>query len=90
MSFPRSEPVAALELSDILRTTDRGIWVRIKATGKLAWLPRSRSQIFNRTAFVPQWLADKLCPASGGPGRKAVPCKRLAPRTERFAGQGRA
>jgi len=56
------ERVATVEITELLKTTDTGLWVRIKATGKLAWLPRSKSYLMPGLAVIPEWLAAKICP----------------------------
>lgn len=58
----RNEVLVPVEIEDIKATTDDGLWVVVKSTGKLAWLPRSRTQINGPVAFIPQYLADKICP----------------------------
>ena len=54
------EEVEPIEITEIAATTPGGIFARIKATGKLAWLPRSQTQIQPYLAIVPAWLARKL------------------------------
>lgn len=59
--------LAKVEISDIIGDpTDRCVKVRVKRTGKIACLPRSLTQFSRGTAFVPEWLAAKICPAPAG------------------------
>ena len=51
-----------VEITAIEATTERGIWARVKPTGKLAWFPKSQTQLSPGMAYIPQWLADKICP----------------------------
>lgn len=55
--------VVSIELSEIVRCTDRGIWARVKSTGKLAWLSRDYTQMLPGRAVVPVWLYRKIHPA---------------------------
>ena len=50
----------AIEISGILDTTDRGLRVRIKKTGAVAWIPRSCAQLRPGVVFVPTWLAKRI------------------------------
>lgn len=59
----RLQTVVALEITALLSTTDRGLQVRLKATGKTAWLPRAQTQLCPGLAVVPEWLAARVCPA---------------------------
>lgn len=54
------EYVVPVEITAVEATTDRGIWVRVKETGKLTWLPKSRTQMFRGMAFIPEWLHAKI------------------------------
>jgi hypothetical protein len=62
------EPVETIYLDDILDTTAKGIWVRMK-DGRLAWLPRDQTQLMPGRAIIPSWLHRKLYPEGGGNGR---------------------
>ena len=53
-------PTVAVEISDIPDTSQRGIQVVIKKTGKTAWLPRRHIEILPGHAIVPVWLLKKM------------------------------
>ncbi len=54
-----------IEITDIVRTTDRCVIARAKATGKLINLPRSISQFCPGMAIVPDWFARKVREKTG-------------------------
>jgi len=54
----------ALEITDILKTTERTIQVMLKNTGKPVWIRRDMAQIFGNRMFVPFWLAQKILSSS--------------------------
>ena len=67
--------VMPLPITELLSTTDRGLWVRVAQTGQLAWLPRSQTQLSPGMATVPEWLAKKLLKSDDIPtttGRKQI------------------
>ena len=48
-----------IEITDVVRTTDRCVIARAKATGKLINLPRSITQFSPGRAIVPVWFARR-------------------------------
>lgn len=64
--------VAAIEIVDIVGTTDNAIKAVVKQTGKQANFPRRLTQIHGPLAIIPEWLARQiLCPAPECCDRKA-------------------
>jgi hypothetical protein len=55
--------IAPVEITEIAATTEKGVWALVKKTGRLAWFPKSQTQFRPGLAIVPEWLAQKLCPA---------------------------
>ena len=67
--------VAAIEIVDIVDTTENSIKAVVKRTGKTANFPRSLTQFHGPLAIIPEWLARQiLCLAPEGcdPGADAV------------------
>ena len=62
----RRQRKVGIEITDIVDTDDRCIKVRVKETGKTACLPRFITEFKIGMAFVPEWLAAKICPAPAG------------------------
>lgn len=60
------QAVVPLEITALLAITDRGLQVRLKATGSTVWLPRAQTQMHPGLAVVLEWLAAKVCPAGDG------------------------
>ncbi len=51
--------VDCIEITDIVRTSDRCVIARVKDTGKLINLPRAITQFLPGRALVPMWFALK-------------------------------
>jgi hypothetical protein len=59
-------PCATIEIDDVIAGTYSAVCVLIRATGKLAWLPRNCTEIWPGLVIVPEWLAKKIgAPANG-------------------------
>ena len=64
--------VAAIEIVDIVDTTENSIKAVVKRTGKAANFPRSLTQFHGPLAIIPEWLARQiLCPVPEGYDRGA-------------------
>ena len=53
------QEILPIEVSEIVKTTPKAYWVRVKETGKLAYLSRNYTQWQPGRAFVPAWLHRK-------------------------------
>lgn len=60
MQYKINQQKTAIEISDIIRTTERVVEVIIKATGKPASMPRDLVEFFPGVVYVPAWLAQKI------------------------------
>ena len=52
--------VDCIEITEVVRTTDRCVIARAKHTGKLINLPRRITRFYPGRAIVPQWFACKV------------------------------
>jgi hypothetical protein len=59
-SISYHQPVISIPISDIVRETDAAYWVRVKRTGKLAYLSKKFTQFDRGRAIVPEWLGRKI------------------------------
>ena len=65
--MPRAkEHVVAVQITEILETTNWGVKVRIKRTGLPAWLPRRYTDFMPGRAVIPKRLADKILSGASG------------------------
>jgi len=58
-----------LEITAIGRTTDRGVEVTLKRTGKNAWVSRRMVEFWPGRIEIPAWLAEKLLRAGENDAR---------------------
>ena len=65
---------AAIEISDVVKTTPDGVVVIVKDTGKRLCLPRRHVDFMPGLAIIPTWLFDKIyveaTPNRAAPSRK--------------------
>jgi len=62
MSVPKRQgnQPCAVEITDILKTTESTITVMLKQTGKAAVIRRDLAEIYGCRMFLPYWLAHKI------------------------------
>lgn len=55
----RNRPTVPIAISGIIRTSPRGVFVRL-AAGGVEWIPRDRAVFSPGQVIVPGWLAEKI------------------------------
>jgi len=67
----RARRRVAVAISGIVGGTDRCVEAVVADTGKVARLPRRVTDFAPGLAIVPEWLANKICPAPAGADHRA-------------------